>query len=218
MDVILDDAYHMSRAIRDGSSFRQVSVEEASSQKARTRARILDEAASAMREHGPDGIGVAAVMKRAGLTHGGFYAHFKNRDDLVAHAVDRMFLESAALLDHHLHNSDARTGLRRFIDYYLSDQALKAPDKGCPLPSLSGSAPRMPVAARRVFEKGIAAFKATLEHALHELGLPGPASLASSVLSEMVGAMALARAFDDDDDACSTLRATRERLKHRLQL
>ena len=49
--------------------------------KERTRARILDEAAKAMREQGHAGIGVAKLMQRAGLTHGGFYAHFKDRDD-----------------------------------------------------------------------------------------------------------------------------------------
>src|SRR4051812_16395608 len=66
-----------------------------SAHKERTRDRILDEAAQALRMHGTEGVSVAALMKRAGLTHGGFYAHFASRDDLVAHAVDRMFQDSA---------------------------------------------------------------------------------------------------------------------------
>ncbi|HZV09332.1 MAG TPA: TetR/AcrR family transcriptional regulator, partial [Novosphingobium sp.] len=65
-----------------------------SAHKARVRDRILDEAAAALRSGGTDGLSVANLMKRAGLTHGGFYAHFENRDDLVAHAVDRMFKDS----------------------------------------------------------------------------------------------------------------------------
>ncbi len=79
-------------------------------------------------------------MKRAGLTHGGFYAHFQDRDDSVAHAVGRMFDDSGRMLDHHLGRQDAAAGLRTLIDYYLSDETRLAADRGCPLPGLSGEA------------------------------------------------------------------------------
>ena len=186
-------------------------------QKERTRARILDEAAKAMREHGSDGIGVAALMKRAGLTHGGFYAHFENRDDLVAHAVDRMFQDSGRMLDHHLGREDAAAGLRALIDYYLSDETRLAADRGCPLPGLSGEAGRMPARARDRFGSGIAGFMAALQGTITALGLPGPDTMASSVLAEMVGAMTLARAVDDEQ-ASVVLRASREQLVRRLRI
>ena len=187
-------------------------------QKERTRARILDEAAKAMREHGSDGIGVAALMKRAGLTHGGFYAHFRDRDDLVAHAVDRMFDDSGRMLDRHLGRQDAGEGLRGLINYYLSDEMRVAADRGCPLPGLSGEAARMPAGARARFESGIARFKAALQGAMEALQLPEPDILASSVLAEMVGAMALARAMGDNDEARTLLRASQEQLTRRLGL
>ena len=193
-------------------------MDEARTQKERTRARILDEAAAAMREYGPDGIGVAALMKRAGLTHGGFYAHFEDRDDLVAHAIDRMFADSAALLDRHLDAQDVRQGLSLLLDDYLSDAMRQAVDQGCPLPGLSGSAGRLPPAARKRFERGINAFRSALERSLTMLEFVEPAALASSVLSEMVGAMALARALADDAAATVTLRASRVQLKQRLGL
>lgn len=186
--------------------------------KERTRARILDEAAKAMREHGSDGIGVAALMKRAGLTHGGFYAHFTDRDDLVAHAVDRMFQDSGALLDHHLSRSDAARGLAALIDYYLSDEARRRTDGGCPLPGLSGESARMPPAARERFGRGIEGFRSALADALAAVGAAEPTKLASSVLAEMVGAMSLARALDDDEAAGAVLEASREQLKQRLGL
>lgn len=185
--------------------------------KARTRARILDEAAKAMREKGADGIGVAALMQRAGLTHGGFYAHFENRDDLVAHAVDRMFQDSARLVSHYLSKDDAAEGLTGLIDYYLSDETRKRTDGGCPLPGLGGEARRMPAAARARFSDGIAAFRAALAGALAALGQPEPESLATSVLAEMVGAMTLARTLDDDS-ARIALEASREQLKRRIGL
>ena len=193
-------------------------MEEAFTQKERTRARILDEAASAMREYGPDGIGVAALMKRAGLTHGGFYAHFENRDDLVAAAIDRMFADSAALLDHNLGDRVAREGLTLLVDDYLSPERLDALDEGCPMASLSNYATQLPSAARQRFGDGIVAFHATLERAVKALGHPDPASLASSVLSEIVGAMSLARALSDSDKARATLAATRGHVKLRLGL
>ncbi|MCQ8242227.1 TetR/AcrR family transcriptional regulator [Rhizosaccharibacter radicis] len=186
--------------------------------KAQSRARILEEAAGTMREHGHDGIGVAALMKQAGLTHGGFYAHFPSRDDLVAHAVDRMFADCTALVSHHLDAGDPRGGLRSLIDYYLSDEARRGISEGCPLPSLTGSVPRMPSGARRRFEAGIDGFRASLERAFKAIGAAEPALMASSTLSEMVGAMALARAFEDDDRANLILEASREQIKTRLGL
>jgi TetR/AcrR family transcriptional repressor of nem operon len=189
---------------------------DAMTQKDRTRARILDEAAKAMREHGSDGIGVAALMKRAGLTHGGFYAHFADRDDLVAHAIDRMFQDSSRMLDRTLGQEDAAAGLRALIDHYLSDAARANVDRGCPLPGLSGEAGRMPAAARGRFEAGVTRFCAALERALTLLGAPEPAAQAASILAELVGAMALARAVQDDEQASALLRASREQLKRRI--
>ncbi len=192
-------------------------MSEATTPKERTRARILDEAAKAMREKGADGIGVAALMKRAGLTHGGFYAHFENRDDLVAHAVDRMFQDSDFLLKRHLAENAAAKGLSELIDYYLSDETRKRTDGGCPLPSLGGEASRMPAAARQRFSEGIQAFRAALAASLTAFGSPDPESLAASVLAEMVGAMTLARTLDEDA-ARVALRASREQLKRRIGL
>ena len=63
--------------------------------KDQTRSALLKAAAEQMRAHGPDGVSVAAVMKRVGLTHGGFYAHFESKDDLIAEAVSAMFVHAA---------------------------------------------------------------------------------------------------------------------------
>jgi len=62
-----------------------------SEHKAQTRSRVVQEAAAAIRSDGVERIGVAQIMARAGLTHGGFYAHFESKDDLVAQAVEYMF-------------------------------------------------------------------------------------------------------------------------------
>ena len=70
--------------------------------KQETHKKVVEAAARRFRKDGIGSTGVVDLMADVGLTHGGFYAHFASRDDLVAHAVDRMFRDSAALLDHFL--------------------------------------------------------------------------------------------------------------------
>ncbi|WJT00252.1 TetR/AcrR family transcriptional regulator [Novosphingobium humi] len=186
-----------------------------SAHKARVRERILDEAAAALRAGGTEGLSVANLMKRAGLTHGGFYAHFENRDDLVTHAIDRMFQDSAGMVQRFLGESDDLDGL---IDFYLSEQAMRRHDRGCPLPWLAGEAPRMPEAARARFQAGIAAMEQALAGALIRRGRnSGEAGLlATSLVAEMVGAMALARAYGDGPKALATLAAARQAIARLL--
>src|ERR1700754_2740159 len=100
--------------------------------KEQTRARVLQEAAREIRAKGPDGIGVAAIMARAGLTHGGFYAHFKSKDALVAAALDTMFEDMRARFERRASDADPRTALRAYVDFYLSAMHRDARDRGCP--------------------------------------------------------------------------------------
>jgi TetR/AcrR family transcriptional repressor of nem operon len=196
-----------------------VNVTERLSHKERTRARIIEEAAKAMRQYGPEGIGVAALMKRAGLTHGGFYAHFENRDDLVAQAIRQMFQDDYARMQARLAGvKDPAGRLAAFIDNYLSDRARLSVDRACPLPTLTGEAARMPQAARERFDEGIEGFRSTVRDAIAATGAKDPDELASSVAAEMVGAMALARATRDDAKASELLARSREQLKRRLGL
>jgi len=190
---------------------------EAGTHKDRTRARILDEAAKALREHGHDGIGVAALMKRAGLTHGGFYAHFKNRDDLVAAAVERMFLDSKAMLSRYLDNQSPRDGLIALIDYYLSEGHRDRIAKGCPIAALSSEAVRFPPAAKEQFEGGLNSFRQAIAEALRRTSVSSPDELASSAVAEMVGALSLARTMPTGKSS-KFLDQSREELKRRLQL
>lgn len=186
--------------------------------KARTRQRILDEAASAMRVLGTEGIGVAALMKRAGLTHGGFYAHFSSRDDLVVQTLNHIFEQSLASLAAILHEPDAQIALSDFIDAYLSDAVRNAPELSCPVPALSGEAARLPHAARARFDEGVQALHHLIRARLQQRGHTDAEMLAMSALAEMIGAMALARACPDDTRASQTLAVSRQSLKQRLQL
>src|SRR5579885_913914 len=157
--------------------------------KERTRERVLKEAAKAIRAKGPHGVSVAGVMGRAGLTHGGFYAHFKSKDALVAAGVERMFDEGRERLEAEIasHRSPRR-GLAAYVDYYLSEEHRDARSWGCPLPFLAAEAPRLSPSARKGFAAGIAGLTDAIAEVLAEAGEPKPQARAASLLAEMVGA------------------------------
>src|SRR5690606_9604003 len=99
--------------------------------KARTHQRIIEEAALRFRRDGVGATGLQPLMKALGLTHGGFYAHFKSKDELVEtalqHAVQELASSSEAL------EKDAGAALPSFIAQYLSSAHRANPGEGCPL-------------------------------------------------------------------------------------
>lgn len=116
-----------------------------------THERILDTAAAALRRGGFAGIGVADIMQRAGLTHGGIYAHFPSRDVLPAEALERAGQDSGRRLRLDL-EAGARKGLspfRALVESYLSPLQLKSPESGCPVAALASEAPRQAEAVQQ---------------------------------------------------------------------
>src|SRR5215469_14282077 len=104
--------------------------------KQKTRQRVLQAAASAIRAEGPDRVGVAGIMAKAGLTHGGFYAQFGSKDDLVADAIDQMFQEGRDKIAEIVAGKPPAKALGDFVDFYLSKTHRDSPDVGCALPAL----------------------------------------------------------------------------------
>jgi TetR/AcrR family transcriptional repressor of nem operon len=186
--------------------------------KQKTRERVLKVAAKAMRADGPHKIGVAAVMAEAGLTHGGFYAHFASKDDFVAAAVGHMFVEGRARLDRAMEGRSPAEGLATYLDFYLSAAHRDTRTSGCPLPFLSADAPRLDASSREQFAQGVAGLTDRLAQALVALDRPDAEEAAGSMLSEMVGAVALARAEPDPVRSDVILSRTRASLRRRLGL
>ena len=184
--------------------------------KAETRARVVQAAARAIRAHGPFKAAVAAIMADAGLTHGGFYAHFRSKDDLLAAAVLRMFEDGRRSLERGTGEPAASTTLGAYIDAYLSERHRDARGSGCPLPVLAADAPRLPNAVRAAYGQGVSDLTARLSRRLAALGRPDPDVDARRLLSEMVGALSLARADPDRQRSAAILTASREALKARF--
>ncbi len=187
--------------------------------KERTRRKVLKEAAAAVRQHGPGGVSVSDLMARAGLTHGGFYAHFESKDELVAESITTMFDDRYDFFRRSfVDGRDPAEGLEAFVERYLSAAHRGAVEAGCPLPSLSGDVARLPLAARRHFTAGTERLMRTIAALLREAGRDDPEKLAASMLAEMVGAVALSRAVADLELSDRILTATRDAIKRRIGL
>lgn len=104
--------------------------------KSRARARIVAAAAAALRAKGVSGVGVADVMASAGLTHGGFYAHFPSKDHLLAEAIERASAQTLAGLGGAGDGVPTKTRLRAVVDAYLSPWHVTHVDVGCPVAAL----------------------------------------------------------------------------------
>src|SRR5437763_7836428 len=101
-----------------------------------THERIVDAAARAIRRSGYAGTGVADIMKDAGLTHGGFYAHFASREAMLAEAADRAGAEGMAALMHVADAAPPQRALEALVQAYLSAEHVENAETGCAVAAL----------------------------------------------------------------------------------
>jgi AcrR family transcriptional regulator len=191
-------------------------METAISRKQLTHDRIVDTAARVLRETGFYGVGVADIMKRAGLTHGGFYAHFSSRDALLTEALERAGSDSRLRLERAIAAGEAK-GLSRFralVESYLSDRHLRSPESGCPVAALASEMPRQSDAVREAAQGRVESLLAAVESVLP----PGqPAGTAAVVAGQMVGALQIARALGDNASGRRHLAAARQFLLEQFE-
>lgn len=186
--------------------------------KQKTRERVLKEAARAIRAEGPHRIGVAGVMARAGLTHGGFYAHFASKEAFVAEAIGQMFEDGPTAMLKKMQGEPPRQALRNYINFYLSAAHRDTRDSGCPLPFLAAEAPRLAEPSRERYARGAARLTEILATHLAALDVAHPEDEASAMLAQLVGAVSLARAETDPERSDAILSRSRAQLKRRLGL
>lgn len=186
--------------------------------KQETRKKVVRAAAAAVRAKGPDGVGVAEIMAEAGLTHGGFYAHFPNKEALVAAAVEEAFGQSRRRFARMTEGMAPRDALTTFVESYVSSDHRDNPQRGCPISTLTSDLPRQGPLVRRAFDTGVANLIARLEAWLPERDPAARRALASSLMAEMAGAVALARAVSDERFAEQLLDASRTRIMARAGL
>ena len=161
--------------------------------KALTHARIVETAARAIRRGGYQGVGVADIMKEAGLTHGGFYAHFPSRTALLVEAAEAAGAQGAARLREAADKAEPHQKLQAILDMYLGDAHVNAQEHGCPIAALGSEVPRQAPEVRAAATRSIEAMAALLASQLQA----DQQHAAFGAMSCMLGALVLARAVDD---------------------
>jgi TetR/AcrR family transcriptional repressor of nem operon len=165
--------------------------------KSRTHARIVEAAARAFRERGVEPVAIADVMRAAGLTHGGFYAHFSSKDALVAEATSRGLADSRREFLVAAAEANPQAPLREIIRRYVSRAHRDRPAEGCALPALAAEVAREPDEVRRAFTAALEEFLAQLMEYVPGDTAEARRDAALALASGMAGAVALARAVED---------------------
>ncbi len=161
------------------------------------RARVIDTASHLFRERGLNGIGVADLMKAAGLTHGGFYRQFDSKEDLVVAACRHSVAQSREAWSKVLTKA-ANSRLAALVRFYLSRSHRDQPGVGCPFAALGPDAARAGNAVREAFAEGIEQRVAMLGELLRSRDAGTRRKQAIAMLSTMVGALLLSRAAGDE--------------------
>ena len=183
----------------------------APSKKQLTHERIVQAAAQAIRRGGFSGLGVADVMKQAGLTHGGFYAHFASREALICEALEQAGRDSAERIARHAEARVAKgvSPFRAFVENYVSDAHCAALEAGCPVAALAADMPRQSADVSRAGAERVRSLIAAVQR---RLPAKAERDAAPVIAAQLVGALQLARALGDGADAKALLAATRRQV------
>ena len=165
-------------------------------QATQNRERIVEAAAQRFRERGFDGIGVADLMKEAGLTHGGFYGHFSSKEDLIAESSTRALRRSLALFTELAERAPADQ-LSAIADAYLTARHRDKPGEGCLLAALGPDVARQGPAVRRAVTDYVCSTVDLLATLVPGKSKAAKRRKAISTFATLVGAMVMARAVDD---------------------
>ncbi|MBX9709653.1 MAG: TetR/AcrR family transcriptional regulator [Xanthobacteraceae bacterium] len=162
--------------------------------KAETRARIVRKAAVRLRQSGPHGVAVADLMKQAGLTHGGFYAHFKSRDALIGEAMMVAMDGSTERWRKRADLVPEGKKVAAIIDGYLTEQHRDDVGTGCMLPALCNEVARSNAKTRKAFARRLEEMIALIVEARGTRPSKLARKQAMGAICAMTGALVLARA------------------------
>ncbi len=182
-------------------------------EKAKTHKRIVSIASKKFREEGLAGVGIAELMKEAGLTVGGFYKHFDSRDDLVAEAVSSAFggwkrrVDAAA-------SGGPSVSLAKLIDSYLNVAYRDNPGTGCAFSALAPEIARSDKRTRALTTEQVRNDIQLISGLLPDNDPHVARSQAILTFSALVGAMSLARAVSDEALSREILKTVAERLEN----
>ncbi len=164
-----------------------------SEQKQETRNRILASAAEALRQRGLAASSVGDVMAGAGLTVGGFYAHFDNKDALMLEALDRVFVQRRELLFGLIQPGTPVEQRKQAARAYLSRKHRDMDAQCCPLPAILSELPKQPEGFRNLLEQHLEQLIKAM--VAGESDRAAARTIALADLATMIGALTLSRAL-----------------------
>lgn len=176
----------------------------------RNRAAVVDAASRLFRSQGVEGAGIATIMAESGLTHGGFYKQFGSKEALAAEACARSLGRGAdrwRSIARQASDKAPEKMLEAIAADYLSPRNRDMPEQGCALIALGTDAARKGGAIADAYREGMEALAAILE------GAGAPRAQALARLSQMVGAMVLARAVKDEALSEEIMAASRSAMR-----
>jgi TetR/AcrR family transcriptional repressor of nem operon len=177
--------------------------------KEETRERIVQAASRRFRRAGA-GVGIGQLMKTLKMTHGGFYRHFKSKDDLVVQALAKGFQEMRARMAAGIAKAPPGRELEVIIETYLSEQHCADAADGCPVAALAAEIGRQPRAVRAAFDREVQQVATTMSRFMTGATEEDRRRKAGVLFSGMSGTLAVARAVSDDHLRRTILSAARK--------
>ena len=178
--------------------------------KLETHARIVKRASVRLREKGAHGIGVADLMKDAGLTHGGFYAHFDSREALVieafTHAMDRSTERWRKLAE----QTSPEQRIAAIVDSYLTPMHRDDPGHGCEIPTLGAEIARESPRTRKAFAAKLEQMIDAIAAQIPDLPRKAARKQATAAIATMMGTLVMARVAGNGEFSEEILSSGRE--------
>jgi TetR/AcrR family transcriptional repressor of nem operon len=182
--------------------------------KAETHQKILKDASRRLRAEGLAGAAVSAVMRDAGLTHGGFYKHFGSKDELLVASLSEAFRDMADRLVHTAEHSRPGTAWKEIIKAYLSPEHCSHPEFGCPVAALAPELARIDMVTKARISAELREYESRMLRFMPGRRLADKQRNFSVIFSTMIGALAIARLLPDQEARTKVLASTREFLLH----
>ncbi len=180
--------------------------------KAKTRRKIVKDAARRVRAVGITGAAVAAVMRDAGLTHGGFYKHFESKDELLVESLREAFRDLADRMARAAKKSRPGTAWKAVVKAYLSPPHCNHPERGCPLAALAPELARADKAMKAQIAGEMTRYQSRMLTFMPGRRTSDKERAFVAIISTMLGAMAIARILPDPAAQAKVLATARDYL------
>ena len=180
--------------------------------KAQVRQKIVKDASRRVRKQGLSGAAVATVMHDAGLTHGGFYKHFKNKDELTIESLSEGFRQIADSLAQAAEKSRPEIAWKTIVNIYLSPEHCDHPERGCPLAALAPELARMKKPTKSRVLDEVTAYRGRMLPFMPGRNAAEKARNFIAIFSTMLGAIGIARLLPDPAARANVLSSARDLL------